>query len=267
MSDEPSPAPAPTILIADDNPTNLNVLIDYLSDQGYRVLVAEDGAGAIEQAQYGTPDLILLDVMMPGIDGFETCQRLKQAPETRDIPVIFMTAISDTPYILQGFSVGAVDYITKPLQREEVHARVRTHVSIRLLQRQLESEIAVRRQAEEALRETNAGKDIFLSILAHDLRNPMGGLLALSEALVEMLPAEAAPDIRETAGEDGPRAAGRRAAGGDQFRGGAGRHRGQGQADHHRQPDQGPARGLLRCADERHRAAQPARQRRQVHPA
>src|SRR5580698_1196749 len=123
--------PPPTILIADDNRTNLNVLFEYLSGQGYRVLVAEDGAGAIEQAQYGKPDLILLDVMMPGIDGFETCQRLKALPETGNIPVIFMTAISDTPYILKGFAVGAVDYIVKPLQRDEVNARVRNHISIR----------------------------------------------------------------------------------------------------------------------------------------
>src|SRR5471030_2136115 len=113
------PAP-PTILIADDNPTNLKVLFEYLSAQGYRILIAENGAGAIEQAQYGLPDLILLDVMMPGIDGFETCEKLKALPQTRDIPVIFMTAISETPYVLKAFSVGAVDYITKPLQREEV---------------------------------------------------------------------------------------------------------------------------------------------------
>src|SRR5271163_3115383 len=95
----------PTVLIADDNPTNLNVLFEYLSAQGYRVLIAEDGAGAIEQAQYGQPDLILLDVMMPGIDGFETCLKLKESAETKDIPVIFMTAISETAYILKGFSV------------------------------------------------------------------------------------------------------------------------------------------------------------------
>src|SRR5271170_4094249 len=140
------PAP-PTILIADDNPTNLNVLFEYLSAQGYRVLVAEDGAGAIEQAQYGLPDLILLDVMMPGIDGFETCEKLKKSRETRDIPVIFMTAISETASVLKGFSVGAVDYITKPLQREEVLVRVRNHISTRLLQRKLEAEIMVRRKA------------------------------------------------------------------------------------------------------------------------
>ena len=150
------------------------MLFEYLSAQGYRVLIAEDGAGAIEQAHYGLPDLILLDVMMPGIDGFETCEKLKESSQTRDIPVIFMTAISETAYILKGFAVGAVDYITKPLQREEVNARVRNHISIRRLQRDLQSEIAVRQKAEEELRITNAGKDVFFSILAHDLKNPIG---------------------------------------------------------------------------------------------
>lgn len=191
--------PAPTILIADDNPTNLNVLVEYLSAQGYRVLVAEDGRGAIDQAHYGLPDLILLDVMMPGLDGFETCEKLKELPETRDIPVIFMTAISETAYVLKGFSVGAVDYLTKPLQREEVLVRVRNHISMRRLQRQLEAEVVVRQKAEEELRRINAGKDVFFSILAHDLKNPMGGLLGLSEALVDILPPEGNDDVREMA--------------------------------------------------------------------
>jgi signal transduction histidine kinase len=189
----------PSILIADDTPTNLNVLFEYLSAQGYRVLVAEDGEGAIEQAQYGLPDLILLDVMMPGLDGFQTCEKLKQLPQTRDIPVIFMTAISETAYILKAFSVGGVDYITKPLQREEVLARVKNHISIRVLQRELKAEIAERQKAEEELRVINAGKDVFFSILAHDLKNPMAGLLGLSEMLVDILSADADETVREVA--------------------------------------------------------------------
>jgi signal transduction histidine kinase len=188
-----------TILIADDNPTNLNVLFEYLSAQGYRVLIAEDGTGAIEQAQYSLPDLILLDVMMPGLDGFEACEKLKESEETRDIPVIFMTAISETAYILKGFSVGGVDYITKPLQREEVNARVRNHISIRRLQRELKAEIAVRQKAEEELRTINAGKDVFFSVLAHDLKNPVGGLLGLSEVLVEIMPPDTNKDVQEMA--------------------------------------------------------------------
>jgi signal transduction histidine kinase len=148
--------------------------------------------------------------MMPGLDGFETCAKLKESPQTRDIPVIFMTAISETPYVLKGFDVGAVDYITKPLQREEVLVRVRNHISIRVLQRELKAEIAVRQKAEEELRVINAGKDVFFSILAHDLKNPMGGLLGLSEAMVDTLPPtadattrEMALDIRDTARQVG----------------------------------------------------------------
>jgi len=194
-----NPTAPPTILIVDDNPTNLNVLFEYLSAQGYRVLVAEDGESAIEQAKYGLPDLILLDVMMPGIDGFETCDKLKESPETREIPVIFMTAISETAFVLKGFAAGAVDYITKPLQREEVLVRVRNHISIRLLQRELQAEIAVRQKAEEELRVINAGKDVFFSVLAHDLRNPIGGLLGLSEALVETLPPDTDATVKEMA--------------------------------------------------------------------
>ncbi len=138
--------PSATVLIADDNATNLKVLFDYLAGEGYRVLVAEDGESAIEQARYGLPDLILLDVMMPGLDGFETCLRLKEEPATRDIPVIFMTAVSETSYILRGFAAGGVDYIAKPLRQEEVNARVRNHIGIRRLQRELRAEVAVRQR-------------------------------------------------------------------------------------------------------------------------
>jgi DNA-binding NtrC family response regulator len=123
-----------TILIVDDTPTNIGVLLDYLNTHDFRVLVAREGESAIEQACYARPDLILLDVMMPGIDGFETCRRLKQDPATQDIPVIFMSALSDTVDKVRGFSVGGVDYVTKPFQQEEVYARITTHLTLRRLQ-------------------------------------------------------------------------------------------------------------------------------------
>ncbi|SDU12940.1 Signal transduction histidine kinase [Verrucomicrobium sp. GAS474] len=189
MNDAPpeiTPAPA-SILIVDDNPTNRKVLHEYLEGHHHHILVAEDGETAIEQAQYSLPDLILLDVMMPGIDGFETCLRLKRIEATRDIPVIFMTALADTPFILRGFSVGAVDYLTKPLQLEEVNVRVGTHIHIRRLQKELQKEIQVRRKVEEELRIINAGKDRFFSIIAHDLKNPMHGAVFFSEVLVEAI--------------------------------------------------------------------------------
>ena len=134
--------PITEILIVDDTPANLSMLFDLLADAGYKVLVAEDGESALEQAENRPPDLILLDIIMPGIDGFATCQALKKNKVTQHIPIIFMSALSETENKLNGFRLGAVDYITKPFQNEEVLARVHTHVRIQQLQNQLqESEL------------------------------------------------------------------------------------------------------------------------------
>ena len=118
------------ILLVDDMPTNLKVLSESIKSEGWVTLIANDGESAIEQVEYAKPDLILLDVMMPGIDGFEVCRRLKANPETQSIPVIFMTALSDTVDKVRGLELGAVDYITKPFQREEVLARLRVHLKL-----------------------------------------------------------------------------------------------------------------------------------------
>jgi DNA-binding response OmpR family regulator len=126
------------ILIVDDNPTNLGALFKFLSDYDFKVLVAVDGESAIDQIEYVRPDIILLDVMMPGIDGFETCRRLKANPKNQDIPVIFLTALSDTVDKVKGFNLGGVDYITKPINQEEVLSRVKTHLTISSLQNQLQ---------------------------------------------------------------------------------------------------------------------------------
>ncbi|PHX54205.1 hybrid sensor histidine kinase/response regulator [Tychonema bourrellyi FEM_GT703] len=142
------------ILIVDDNQTNLDVLFELLKNYGFKVLVAQDGESAIEQIEYIHPDLILLDIMMPGIDGFETCRRLKADQATQDIPIIFMSALSDTVDKVKGFQTGAVDYITKPFQHEEVLSRIDTHLTIRSLQKKLEeknSELAHLNQNLEKL--------------------------------------------------------------------------------------------------------------------
>jgi CheY-like chemotaxis protein len=112
------------VMIIDDTPGNLALLSDTLSEAGYRVLVATDGLSALEQIAYLKPDIILLDIMMQGIDGFETCNRLKAEPETAGIPVLFMTALSELDDLLHGFGEGAVDYIVKPIRPPEVLARV-----------------------------------------------------------------------------------------------------------------------------------------------
>ena len=124
------------ILLVDDTPTNLSVLSATLAEAGYKVAVAVDGEGAIAQAHNTSPVLILLDVNMPGIDGFETCRRLKADAKTQEIPVIFMTALDNLAAKTKGFNVGAVDYITKPFQEGEVLARVNTHVELYQLRQQ-----------------------------------------------------------------------------------------------------------------------------------
>jgi PAS domain S-box-containing protein len=150
-----------TILVVDDDPVNLRVISSFLEDSDFRMLAARDGESALERAQYGQPDLILLDVMMPGLDGFETCRRLKASTTSRDIPVIFMTALTDTQDKIRGFQLGAVDYITKPFQPEEVLARIRTHLALRAMQRQLEVQNARLQESEERLRTLiNAMPDI-----------------------------------------------------------------------------------------------------------
>jgi diguanylate cyclase (GGDEF)-like protein/PAS domain S-box-containing protein len=126
-----------TILIVDDIPANLAVAVDYLEDAGFNVMVAQDGEEGVKRAQLMQPDLILLDVMMPGIDGFETCRRMKMIESTRDIPVIFMTALTDTSDKVRAFAAGAVDYVSKPFQIEELLARIKTHLMLRGVQKQL----------------------------------------------------------------------------------------------------------------------------------
>jgi diguanylate cyclase (GGDEF)-like protein len=144
------------ILIVDDNPTNLSVLSQALKEAGYKTRVAMDGESAIEQAQEDRPELILLDIQMPGIDGFETCMQLKANPQTQDIPVIFITASADIDNKIKGLSVGAVDYITKPFQFEEVLARVKVHLELRFLNRKVQEQtISLQRANQELLRLAN----------------------------------------------------------------------------------------------------------------
>jgi PAS domain S-box-containing protein len=150
--------PAYTIMIVDDIPANLGVLIDHLEDHGYRIVIAQDSLESLKRAELVQPDLILLDVMMPGIDGFETCRRLKTSERTKDIPVIFITSLTDTSSKIKGFEVGGIDFINKPIQLDDLLARIKTHLALRCAQKQveaknarLESEIAMREEAEAAL--------------------------------------------------------------------------------------------------------------------
>ncbi len=150
------------ILIVDDTPSNLETLDTYFEEFGFKMMMAKSGQSALKRIQYAKPDIILLDVLMPDIDGFELCRRLKASEDTRNIPVVFMTSLVETKHKVKAFEVGAADYITKPFQLEEVIARIQTHLTLRDFQQQLEvknvqlqQEIYERKQAEDALQRVN----------------------------------------------------------------------------------------------------------------
>ncbi len=186
-----------TVLIIDDNPTNLGVIADYLDAYGFEILTATDGPDGVATAQQAQPDIILLDVMMPGIDGFETCRRLKADPATQDIAIIFMTALASTEDKVTGFKAGAVDYVTKPIQQEEVLARVTTHLKIQNLTRQLKTANTELYQANTELARLSANKDKFLSIVAHDLKGPFQPILGLTDFMSEMVESLPPAEIKE----------------------------------------------------------------------
>jgi signal transduction histidine kinase len=146
------------VLIVDDTPANLAVIVDTLSERGFRVLIALDGVEAVERARYCMPELVLLDVNMGGMDGFETCRRLKADAQTRDIPVIFMTIADGLSEMVEGFRAGGVDYVTKPVRVDELVARMNVHLTMREMQKalveqnhQLQQEVRVRQQAQHDL--------------------------------------------------------------------------------------------------------------------
>jgi signal transduction histidine kinase len=159
----------PNILVVDDIAESLRLLADILKAEGYKVRPVPDGELALQAAEKEKPDLILLDIMMPGIDGFEVCRRLKEDSGLKDIPVIFISSLSNSTDIVKALTKGGVDYISKPFKAEEVLARVGTHLKLS-------------RQSKE-LQELNSTKDKFFSIIAHDLRGPLGGFMALSEMM------------------------------------------------------------------------------------
>ena len=143
--------PPGRILIVDDTPANLSLLLDALTEAGHEILVAEGGRSALSLLEHTVPDLVLLDFIMPGMDGIATCERLKAHPGCHDVPVLFMTALDEPGQKLRAFEAGAVDYITKPVHVPEVLARVAAHLQIRSLQRSLADELAMRVEAENQL--------------------------------------------------------------------------------------------------------------------
>lgn len=166
------PSSQSLVLIVDDTPANLGVICGALAHEQLDVVLAPDGAMALQVARSEMPDLILLDVVMPDMDGFEVCRQLKTDPQLKDIPVMFMTALSETSNRLQGFQVGAVDYITKPFQEGELLARIRTQLSLRQLTRTLQRQNL---RLEEQIRE-RAAVEVARERLTEELRQAYGRL-------------------------------------------------------------------------------------------
>jgi DNA-binding response OmpR family regulator len=152
-----------TILIVDNSPDKLNVIVRYLTDSGFKVILARNGETALDLAQSRPPDLILLDTMLPGIDGFETCRLLKENQATQHILIIFMTLMNQPENAVKGFELGAVDYVTKPFHQEELLARVNTHLQLKDLTENLETK--VREQTEALL---SANKKLYQKIKEKD---------------------------------------------------------------------------------------------------
>jgi len=171
--------PAPTILIVDDSLSYLAALLDRLERHGFMIVLAQSAAEGLMRAEFAEPDLILLDVVMPGVDGFEACRRLKASKATRDIPVIFMTGLTDPKQKVAGFDAGGVDYITKPFQIEEVLARINTHLALRKANRELQDMVAALAKAREDLvrNEKLAGLGAMVAGIAHELNTPIGNSL------------------------------------------------------------------------------------------
>jgi len=172
-----------TVLIVDDNPSNLGILFNYLGNSGLRVLLSEDGKNALEMIREEKPDLLLLDILMSGIDGYEICKKLKSDPETKDIPIIFISALSETIDKVKGFQIGAVDYITKPFQNEEVLARISAHLTI-VNQR-------------KKLSELNERKNQLISIISHDLKSPFSSMINNITYLIKAIESKKTEIIKE----------------------------------------------------------------------
>jgi two-component system, sensor histidine kinase and response regulator len=168
-----------SILIVDDQMTNLKILSSILS-KDYSLGIANSGENALKYMDNNTPDLILLDIMMPEMDGYEVCQKIKQNETYKDIPVIFLTAKTDIDDVVKGFEYGAVDYITKPFNISELKVRVRNHLNLQAARNEL-------KKANTKLTKINKEKDRFFSIIAHDLRSPLSGFEGLSRLLVQQI--------------------------------------------------------------------------------
>ena len=173
-----SPPQDSLILVVDDVQQNIQVVGTMLREAGYSIMPATNGAAALQRVQKKLPDLILLDLMMPEMDGLEVCRRLKADPAAQSIPIIFLTASNEMSHLVQGLEAGAVDYVTKPFNPPELLARVRTHLELK------HARDTIVRYGQELSR-LNEEKNEFMGIAAHDLRNPLGAITGYAEIILE----------------------------------------------------------------------------------
>ena len=176
-----TPLTLTSILAVDDTPANLHLLVEMLSDKGYRVRTAPNGERALATIQKEVPDLILLDIMMPEMDGYEVCRRLKADPNTQAIPIIFISALNEPLDKITAFAMGGVDYITKPFYVEEVLARVQTHLKINEM-------LGLLQMQNEQLQEQNNELQAFSATVAHDLKSPLANVFSSLEVIREFSP-------------------------------------------------------------------------------
>ena len=179
-----------TVLVVDDNLANLRLLLTILETEEYSVIGASNGQTALMICANKLPELILLDIQMPGMDGYEVCRQLKHDEKTKGIPVIFLSALNDTDNKIKGFEARAVDYITKPFQKNEVLARVSSHTSLFRVRQELE-------QANIKLRELDKLKSMFISSVSHELRTPLNSIIGFSAILLKGISGELKSQQRE----------------------------------------------------------------------
>lgn len=179
------------ILIVDDTEANIKLLSHVLRGEGFTPIVAFNGTDAIDLIKSREPDLVLLDIMMPDMTGYEVCVAINKIDRLKEIPIIFLSALSETRDKVEGFDVGGVDYITKPFQKDEILARIRTHLFLSKLQKEREIRIEELKQRELELSELNKKKDDLVRMVSHDIKNPLTGIVGLANLL------KAHPDFPE----------------------------------------------------------------------
>nr|WP_320120001.1 hybrid sensor histidine kinase/response regulator [uncultured Marinifilum sp.] len=181
----------PTVLVVDDNPNNLKIVALTLRELNFKIVIATNGKDALNLVERTNPDLILLDIMMPEMDGFEVCKILKSKKENENLPIIFLTAVGEKSKIVKGFELGGVDYITKPFNKEELIIRIKTHLELKFTRDELQ-------ETSDHLSELNKLKDKMFSVIGHDLRGPLGNIKMTLDFLAKDFFEYGSDDYKET---------------------------------------------------------------------